>query len=128
MDKINYLDSDSISSFLKCPYCKNIFFHPITIIECMHSYCNKCFDKIIKDESDRKCKLCSSVINENSKFIKHNLVENCLNELFVLCPNEKQGCLWIETRDKLDSHIKICIFNNNEIFDSEKETEKEKII
>ncbi len=125
MEKVNYLDSDSISKFLKCPYCKDIFIHPMIITSCMHTYCSICINNIIKDKG--KCLLCLSQLDEKTKLIKHNLVENCLNELFVFCPNEKKGCLWIENRDKLETHIKICIFNNNDIFTSRDETEKDSL-
>jgi hypothetical protein len=39
------IDKQKLVSYLKCPICKGIFRTPMTINECMHTFCKSCIYK-----------------------------------------------------------------------------------
>ena len=111
-------------SILKCIICNGIIRNPISCKDCSQMYCKKCTENI------KKCPNCNNIlkrrsIDENIKKILdlvefncpnkcgeslniHNFenhILNCEKSLYICCI---EGCEFIDTKEKIEAHIKDC--------------------
>lgn len=54
------IDKEKLVSYLKCPLCKGVFRTPMTINECMHTFCKTCiFKYFFSNQIKDSCPICS---------------------------------------------------------------------
>jgi len=113
--------NQSISRYLYCCICDEIFNNPIRIKECGHTFCKTCLKKWAK--INKHCPLCRKEFNiKNIK--RDNIAYNIINDLEVFCNND--NCPWKGKLLNLKKHLKNCNLNPSKMDNKIKEMIEDK--
>ena len=116
--KINrkFVNPNNVSRYLYCCICEEIFYKPIRIKECGHTFCKACLQKWAK--VNKNCPLCRQKFNIKS-VKRDNIAYNIINDLEVFCNNN--NCPWKGNLLNLKKHLKNCNLNPSKMNDKIKE-------
>ena len=105
-----FVNLTSVSKYLFCCICEEIFNNPVRIKECGHTFCKSCLKKW--EKYSKNCPLCrNKFIFKNIK--RDNIAYNIINDLEVFCNND--NCPWKGKLSNLKKHIKKCNMNPSQI-------------
>jgi hypothetical protein len=79
------IDLDKLKKYITCPLCDGIFRTPITINECMHTFCKAClFKEIYNNPNSCKCPKCFTNLGGKpmESFIFDNSINSLINIIF----------------------------------------------
>lgn len=108
-----FVSLKGVSKYLFCSICTEIFFSPVRIKECGHTFCKECLKKWTNYNS--QCPLCRNkfkIKNTKKDFIAFNII----NDMEVFCNN--LNCPWKGKLSEYSKHLKQCNFNPLKMSDS----------
>lgn len=115
-----FVNVNSVSKYLYCCICEDIFKNPTRIKECGHTFCKICIKKWAK--LNKNCPLCrKEFIFKNIK--RDNIAYNIINDLEVFCNN---NCPWKGKLLDLKKHLKKCNLNPKKMSKTIKEALNDK--
>lgn len=109
-----YVDRDSIDSALICSICNNPFINPITLITCLHTFCEDCMSGLV-EITNNKCYDCLTPISK-TKVFRNYFVSSCLEEYEVRC--KYANCFITGKTDQIKKHEEFCYYKYNNIENS----------
>ena len=111
--ELNYINEKSLHTSFKCPLCNLVLRDATNCMEinCRHSYCNQCMTVMKLNEFNCKVPNCKYIFSSKTRHNKHLLMNNLISQLEVYCFNNKKGCIWTGKQERLDSHIKNCLYD-----------------
>ena len=87
----------------ECPVCLLILREPYQATCCGYSFCRACIKQIkTSSHAELQCPCCKKV---DFHSYPNKGLQRSLNELRVLCANQKKGCEWIGELGKMDDHL-----------------------
>uniref|UniRef100_A0A1I8G477 TNF receptor-associated factor n=1 Tax=Macrostomum lignano TaxID=282301 RepID=A0A1I8G477_9PLAT len=118
MPGYTYFFVDSVPKQCICPICKLPMQAPVVLTSCQHVFCDSCLrprhrrghshNRASLDlDSSLMCPLDEQRVdsrNVKSSVELSNQIENCM----VRCPQEPQGCRWVDIVRNVPSHLETC--------------------
>ena len=112
-NRFKYVTPSQIPKSLYCPICQSIFVIPLRL-DCGHVYCKDCLAGWAKNRTD--CPMDRNPIGKSIDRLKEDpLCKAILDEFQIYCTNSYNGCRAVLKRDELDTHLKSCEFEEDEI-------------
>ncbi|KAI4748605.1 hypothetical protein E4T50_01122 [Aureobasidium sp. EXF-12298] len=103
LDYVSAYDSN-----LMCPICRSAFVDPVVVADCDHHFCRDCLDYTTSwNQFSGTCPTCRRPGRLIGSGSASKLLLNILDDLFVKCPNQLEGCDQQIKRGHLLDHMHI---------------------
>jgi len=83
-DMIKQITLKDLNPHLICVLCRGYFIDPVTIVECLHSFCKTCIVEHIK--GNKHCPICDTQINKSKPYLSMRLDKALQNIVYKLVP------------------------------------------
>merc|ERR1712012_795945 len=94
-DMIKKITLKDLNPHVICVLCRGYFIDPVTIVECLHSFCKTCIVEHIKQH--KNCPVCDTQINKTKPYLSiksDKALQNIVYKLYQDCTAMK----WIDVR------------------------------
>ena len=114
-DWLDNSEADSLTCSLECAICLNLLHQPVNLATCSHTFCLRCLQANVKDNSSPKCPQCNTLFTNT--IVSVLSTADCINgfcnfqlsKLKVSCPHcrEWTGMLGVD-RANITAHYSEC--------------------
>jgi len=83
-DMVKKITLKDLNPHVICVLCRGYFIDPVTIVECLHSFCKTCIVEYIK--TNKNCPVCDTQINKTKPYLSMRLDKALQNMVYKLVP------------------------------------------